>query len=91
MSIYAKEFIAIYHAFKKFGHILWGTPKPIINLTEDISVTSFFQTKIIPPPHWNAGDFVIQFHFVIAHIPGKSNTAADYLSRKKWSLMKNWF
>ena len=27
MSIYAKEFLAIYYAFKEFGHIFWGTPK----------------------------------------------------------------
>ena len=27
MSIYAKEFLAIYFAFKEFGHIFWGAPK----------------------------------------------------------------
>ena len=81
MSIYAKEFLAIYYAFKEFGHIFWGTPKPVIILTDNKSVTRFFQTKILPPPLWNACDFVIQFNFTIAHIPGKNNTAADYLSR----------
>ena len=30
---------------------------------------------------WNACDYVIQFNSSIAHIPGKNNTAADYLSR----------
>ena len=29
----------------------------------------------------NACDYVIQFNFTIAHIPGKNNTAADYFSR----------
>ena len=53
----------------------------MIILTDNKSVTRFFQTKIIPPPLWNACDFVIQFNFTIAHIPGKNNTAADYLSR----------
>ena len=81
MSIYAKEFLAIYFAFKEFGHIFWGTPKPVIILTDNKSVTRFLQTKIIPPPLWNACDFVIQFNFTIVHIPGKNNTAADYLSR----------
>ena len=81
MSIYAKEFLAIFYAFKEFGHIFWGTPKPITILTDNKSVTRFFQTKIIPPALWNACDYVIQFNFVIAHIPGKNNTAADYLSR----------
>ena len=81
MSIYAKEFLAIFFAFKEFGHIFWGTPKPVIILTDNESVTRFFQTKIIPPTLWNACDYVIQFNFTIAHIPGKNNTAADYLSR----------
>ena len=83
MSIYAKEFLAMYYAFKEFGHIFWGTPKPVINLTDEKSVTRVFQTKIILPPLWNACEFVIQSNFIIAHIPGKNNTAADYLSRMK--------
>ena len=81
MSIYAKEFLAIFFAFKEFCHIFWGTPKPVIILTDNKSVTRFFQTKIIPPTLWNACDYVMQFNFTIAHIPGKNNTAADYLSR----------
>ena len=81
MSIYAKEFLAIFFAFKEFGHIFWGTPKSVIILTDNESVTRFFQTKIIPPTLWNACDYVIQFNFTIAHILGKNNTAADYLSR----------
>ena len=35
MSIYAKEFLAIYYAFKEFGHIFWGTPQPVIILTDN--------------------------------------------------------
>ena len=81
MSIYANEFLAIFFAFKEFGHIFWKTLKPVIILTDNKSVTRFFQTKIIPPTLWNACDYVIQFYFTIAHIPGKNNTAADYLSR----------
>ena len=81
MSIYAKEFLAIYMAFKEFGHIFWGVTKPVIIMTESKSVTRFFQTKMILPPLWNACDFVLQFNFTIAHNPGKLNTAADFLSR----------
>ena len=36
---------------------------------------------MVPPPLWNACDFVLQFNFTSAHIPGKRNTAADFLSR----------
>ena len=81
ISIYAKEFLEVYYAFKEFRHIFWGTPKPVIILTDNKSVARFFQTKRIPPPLWNACDFVTQFISIIAHIPGKNNTAADYLSR----------
>ena len=68
-------------AFKEFGHKFWGATKPVIIMTDSKSVTRFFQTKMIPPPLWNACDFVLQFNFTIAHIPGKNNTAADFLSR----------
>ena len=81
MPIYAKVFLAIYYASKAFGYIFWGTPKSVINLTDNKSVTRFFQTKIVPPPLWNACDFVTQFNFTTAYIPGKNITAADYLSR----------
>ena len=81
MSIHAKDFLAIYMAFKEFGHIFWGATKPVIIMTDSKSVTRFFQTKMIPPPLWNACDFVLQFNFTIAHIPGKMNTAADFISR----------
>ena len=57
MSIYAKEFLAIYFTFKEFGHIFWGAPKPVIILTDNKAVTRFFQTKIVPPALWNACDF----------------------------------
>ena len=81
MSIYAKEFLAIYFAFMEYSHILWGSTEPVIVLTDNKSVTRFFQTKIIPRALWNACDFVLQFNFTIAHVPGRMNTAADFLSR----------
>ena len=81
MSIYAKKFLAIYFTFKEFGHIFWGAPKPVIILKDNKAVKRFFETKIVPPALWNACDYVIQFNFVIAHIPGAQNTVTDYFSR----------
>ena len=81
MSIYSKEFLAIYMAFLEFAHILWEVTKPTIVLTDNTSVTRFFQTKAIPPSLWNACDYVLQFNFKIAHIAGSINTSADFLSR----------
>ena len=63
MSIYSKKFLAIYMAFLEFAHILWETTKPTIVLTNNKSVTRFFQTKAIPPSLWNACDYVLQFNF----------------------------
>ena len=81
MSIYAKEVLAIYMAFKEFGHIFWGATKPVIIMTDSKSVNRFFQTNMIPPPLRIACDFALQLNFTIAHFPGKMNTAADFLSR----------
>ena len=81
MSIYSKEFFPIYMAFFKFPHILWKATKPTIVLTDNQSVTRFFQTKAIPPTLWNACDYVLQSNFKMAHIAGSVNTAADFLSR----------
>ena len=80
-SIYSKGLLAIYMAFLEFAHILWEATKPTIVLTDNKSVTRFFQTKAIPPSLWNACDFVLQFNFKIAHIAGSVNTAADFFSR----------
>ena len=80
MSIYSKEFLAIYMAFLEFAHILWEATKPTIVLTDNKSVTQFFQTKAIPPSSWNACNYVLQFNFKIAHIAGSVNTAADLVS-----------
>ena len=50
-------------------------------MTDNRSVTRFFQTKAIPPTLWNACDYVLQFNFHIMHVAGTQNTAADFLSR----------
>ena len=81
MSIYAKEFLSIYFAFVECGHLMWGSTFPVIVFTDNRSVTRFFQTKMIPPALWNACDYVLQYNFVIAHVAGSMNTAADFLSR----------
>ena len=81
MSIYAKEFLSIYFAFVEFGHLMWGSTFPVIVFTDNRSVTQFFRANLIPPALWNACDYVLQYNFVIAHVAGSINTAADFLSR----------
>ena len=86
MSINSKEVLAIYMAFFEFAHILWEPTKPTIVLTDNKSVTRFFQTKAIPPALWNACFYVLQFNFKIAHIAGLVNTAAKFLSRLEFKV-----
>ena len=81
LSIYAKEFLAVHFAFDTFAHILRGAKLPVLVLTDNRSLTQFFQAKTIPTPLWTAVDQVLNFSFIIGHIPGKANAAADFLSR----------
>ena len=81
MSKYSKEFLTIYMAFLEFAHILWEATTPKIVLTDNQSITRFFQTKATSPTLWNACDYVLQFNFKKAHIAGSVSTAADFLSR----------
>ena len=90
MSIYAIEFLAIYYAFKEFGHIIRGTPKAVIILTDNKSVTRFFQTKILPPPLWNACEFVIQLNFTIATFQARITQRQTTCPVWKRILLKSW-
>ena len=49
MSIYCKEFLAIYHAFLEYSHILWETTIPTLVLTDNRSVTRFSRQKQLHP------------------------------------------
>ena len=80
-SIYYKEFLALYYALDYFSHYIWGSSKQVIILTDNKSLTQFFQSKVIPPSLWNCLDRILAFNIVITHIPGRANYAADFLSR----------
>ena len=80
MSIYSKAQLATYMAFLKIAHILWETLRSTIVLTDNKSVTTFFQTKAMPPAMRRACDYLLQSKFKIAHIAGSVNTAADFLA-----------
>ena len=75
-----KEFLGLYFALNHFSRFIWGTEKPILVLTDNKSLTQFFQSKAIPPSLWNFFDRILSFNLVIAHIPGRANYAADFLS-----------
>ena len=81
MSTYCKEFLALHFALEYFSHFIWGAEKPVIILTDNKSLTSFFQSKSLHPALWNFMDRVIAYNIVLAHIPSRANAAADFLSR----------
>ena len=60
---------------------MWGSTFPVIVFTNNRLETQIFQAKLIPPALWNACDYNLQYNFVIAHVAGSMNTAADFLSR----------
>ncbi len=78
-SAYVKEISRVYFAFSTFRHIVWGNKHLILILTDNKSLTRFFQTKHLPPSLWNHIDFILQFNFIIGHIPGRSNKACPEL------------
>ena len=82
-SVYYKEFLALYFALEHFSHYLWGTEKAVIVPTDNKILTQFFQAKSIPPSLWNFLDRVLSYNLVIAHIPGRANYAADFLSKSQ--------
>ena len=55
--------------------------KNIIITTDNRSLTRSFQTKTVHPSLWNFIDQVLAFNIVVGHIPGKANSAADFLPR----------
>ena len=81
MSTYCKEILALFFALEYFSHFIWGAEKPVIILTDNKSLTSFFQSKSLHPALWNFMDRVIAYNIVLAHIPGHANAAADFLLR----------
>ena len=50
-------------------------------MTDNRALTRLFQAKHIPPSLWNFCDQTLRFNFIVAHVPGVENPAADYLSR----------
>ena len=81
LTMFAKEFLAMHLIFDGFGHMLWGTKKPIIVLTDKKELFRFSQAEQIPPSPWIFFHQTLQFNFVIAHVPGVENPAVEYLSR----------
>ena len=86
-STYLKESLVNNLDFPEFAHISKGTKKRE-SLTDNKSVTRFFQATAIPPAQQNPCEYVLQIIFKIAHIAGSVNTAADFLFRLLLRVME---
>ena len=53
----------------------------MVILADNRSLTKFCQAKLIQPSVWNFLDRVLAFNIIIAHILGKANYAAGFLTR----------
>ena len=80
-SVYYKELHALYFALDHFAQFKWGATKTVLVLTDNRSLTQFFQSKRIHSSLWICLDRVLSFNILRAHIPGKANSTADFLSR----------
>ena len=56
-----------------------GATTLVLVLTDTRSLTQFFQSKSIYSTLWNCLDRVLSFNILLAQIPGKANSAADFL------------
>ena len=81
MFVCFKEFLSLVFALDNFAHFIWGATKSVQVLTDNRSLTQFSQSKSIHPSLWNCLDRVLSFNILLAHIPGKAKSAADFLSR----------
>ena len=69
-------------AFENFAHMLWGvTRKPVVVFTDNKALSAFLQSRTIPASLCKYVDRLLQFRFVLAHVAGENNPAANYLSR----------
>ena len=79
LAIYAKEFPGNLRIVTSPV----GKGFPGVVFTDNRSVTRFNQTKILPTPFWNTCDYVLLYNFVLAHVAGAMNTAADFFPEQR--------
>ena len=77
-----RELYAVIHAIKKWEFYLRNGPKFIVHT--DSSPVGYFNSKPrLSPKEMRWQMFLADFDFEVRHVPGKTNTAADALSRKE--------
>ena len=78
LGIYEKELLAVIHALDSWKHYLLGNP--FIIRTDHQRIKYFMSQTKLSDKQMRWANFLSQFHFHIAHIPGKHNTVVLMLS-----------
>lgn len=82
-EIHDKELLAIIRSLQQWRAELQGSPHTIEILTDHKALEYFMSTKTLNSRQARWAEFLSEYNFVIKYHPGKSNAAADALSRRQ--------
>ena len=86
LGIYEKELLAVIHALDSWKRYLLGNP--FIIRTDHQSIKSSMSQTKLSGKQMRWANFLSQFHFHIAHIPGKHNTVLLMVSHVDlWQML----
>src|SRR6266566_7183529 len=80
---YDQELLAIIYALKAFRYLLIGAQQKFLIRTDHQNLKYFKSPQKITSQQARWQEFLQNYNFEITHFPGKSNTIADLLSRRK--------
>lgn len=82
-DIYDRELLAIIYAVKAFRHFLLEARHPFLIRSDHKNLTYFRKAHLLSARQARWHEHLQDYHFTLEHFPGKSNTIADLLSRRK--------
>jgi len=82
-DIYDRELLAIIYAVKAFRYLLLGAQQKFLIRSDHENLKYFKSPQKISARQARWNEFLQDYNFELVHFPGKSNTIADLLSRRK--------
>jgi hypothetical protein len=81
-TVHDKELLAIVRGFEKFHTWVYGHKDPIKVYSDHQALRHFMTTTKLTQRHARWAEKLGEYNFIIQHVKGKDNAAADALSRK---------
>jgi hypothetical protein len=81
-DVYDREFLALIRALRFWRHLLEGSPYRIKIYTDHANLTKHREAQKLSGKLSRYISFIARFDFELHHLPGKTNTTADALSRR---------